>query len=267
MGEYRPIYGLQDPVVVTKGKPFTTHEQYVDYYRGVVETVQPDGPYQVLGWSMGGSIAYEMARAWEADGKPVSFVGLVDTRIHANGPLRGLSWPLRIMRSIVITADAAVAVHTQITNAFYILALRALKPKPDEKYGVITRVKRGWASFWLKTILRKSQFADTIAMDSELFDSNMPTVIETLLVLKSNGTTGKNYTPGPYGGRITLIRASERVRGEPEEPSPSYGWEKHSREVELHVVNGNHVQLFSEPTVHETAAVLRDALQRASQSN
>lgn len=113
-------------------------------------------------------------------------------------------------------------------------------------------------------MLRKSQFAHAIAEDSELFHSAMPSIIETLQVLRLNGKTGKQYTPGPYGGKITLIRASERIRGEPEEASRSYGWEEYADEVELHIVNGNHVQLFSEPTVHETAAVLRDALQRAS---
>jgi len=52
-----------------------------------------------------------------------------------------------------------------------------------------------------------------------------------------------------------------------EESSPTYGWEDYAGEVELHIVNGNHVQLFSEPTVHETAAVLRDALTRAAKPN
>ncbi len=264
MGHDRPIYGLQDPVVVTKEDPFTSIQQYVDYYRGVVESIQPEGPYQVLGWSMGGSVAYEMARAWSAAGKEVGFVGLVDTRIRPPAPTQTLSRFSQMLRSVVIVVDAAIAVHTQITNAFYILALRVAKNANGKNGGVLAKVKRRWASFWLRTILRKSQFAHAIAEDSELFHSAMPTVIETLQVLRSNGQTGKQYMPQPYDGKITLIRAGERVRGEPEEASPSYGWEDYAAEVELHVVNGNHVQLFSEPTVHETAAVLRDALKRAA---
>jgi amino acid adenylation domain-containing protein len=262
MGNDRPIYGLQDPVVVTKAEPFTSIEQYVDYYRSVVETVHPDGPYQVLGWSMGGSIAYEMARAWDAEGKDVGFVGLVDTRIHPVGTGQSYSPIGLIARSTVIILDATVSIRTQIANGFFILALRAAKSADHSSNGFYQRIKRKWASFWLRTVLRKSEFAKSIAEDAEIFHSAMPTVMETIQVLLKNGKTGKQYMPGEYGGKITLIRASERVRGEPEDASPSYGWDEFASEVEVHVVNGNHVQLFSEPTVHETAAVLRDALGR-----
>ena len=265
MGNDRPIYGLQDPVVVTKEEPFSTIEQYVEYYRGVVETVQPEGPYHVLGWSMGGSIAYELARAWDAEGKDVGLVGLVDTRIHPGGTAQSLSSIGLLARSTIIILDAAVALRTQIANGFFILALRAAKSAEHANNGFSQRVKRRWASFWLRTVLRKSEFAKSISEDADIFHSAMPTVMETIQVLRLNGKTGKEYVPGEYGGKITLIRASERVRGEPEEASPSYGWDEFANEVEVHVVNGNHVQLFNEPTVHETAAVLRDALGRVEE--
>jgi len=265
MGTDRPIYGLQDPVVVTKKEPFTTIEQYVDYYRGVVESIQPKGPYQVLGWSMGGSIAYEMARAWATAGQEVGFVGLVDTRIRPDAAAQSSTVIGKIARPIVIVVHAAISVHTQITNAFYILALRAAKSADVSGDGFSARAKRKWAAFWLRTVLRKSQFAKSIAEDSEIFHSAMPSVLETIQVLRLNGKTGKKYRPGPYDGKITLIRASERIHGEIEEPSESYGWEDYAAEVELHIVNGNHVQLFSEPTVHETAAVLHDALARVEE--
>jgi thioesterase domain-containing protein len=39
---------------------------------------QPDGPYLLLGWSFGGSLALAIASALESQGKTVAFLGLVD---------------------------------------------------------------------------------------------------------------------------------------------------------------------------------------------
>lgn len=43
-----------------------------------VQKIQPKGPYQLAGWSFGGTIAVEMARIFESKGEKVSFLGLLD---------------------------------------------------------------------------------------------------------------------------------------------------------------------------------------------
>ena len=49
-----------------------------DYVREIVRE-QPRGPYFLLGWSVGGKIAYEAARQLEAFGERVSLLAMVDT--------------------------------------------------------------------------------------------------------------------------------------------------------------------------------------------
>lgn len=50
--------------------------------RGYIEamrSVQPEGPYRVLGWSMGGLVAFEIACQLQAMGEEVDFLGMLDS--------------------------------------------------------------------------------------------------------------------------------------------------------------------------------------------
>ncbi|MGV9743685.1 amino acid adenylation domain-containing protein [Rhodococcus zopfii] len=71
-----PVYGLQavglDPV---PGSITELAARYVDRIR----TVQPDGPYHLLGWSAGGTIAHEMAVQLREAGQRVALLALLDT--------------------------------------------------------------------------------------------------------------------------------------------------------------------------------------------
>jgi thioesterase domain-containing protein len=40
---------------------------------------QPEGPYRLAGYSMGGAIVLEMAQQLKAKGREVSFLGIIDT--------------------------------------------------------------------------------------------------------------------------------------------------------------------------------------------
>jgi len=44
-----------------------------------IRSVQPKGPYHLLGWSLGGTIAHEMARQLENQGEQVKLLALMDT--------------------------------------------------------------------------------------------------------------------------------------------------------------------------------------------
>jgi thioesterase domain-containing protein len=252
---------------VTKQRPFDSLGEYIDYYLDVVKSVQPHGPYYVMGWSLGGTVAYEMARAWEAAGEDVAFVGLIDTRIHALQTQNSLGRFGKSLRSVVIILDATIGLWSMVTSGLFLMSLKMAQPTQDGRNGLWTGLKQRWAKFWLRTVLGKSALATTLTEDATLFQAATPTLVETLSVMRANEAIGKEFVPGPYGGKVTLIRASERVRAEPDEPSPTYGWERYAREVEVHYSPGNHVQLFSEPAVHETAAALKNAIARAEQSH
>jgi thioesterase domain-containing protein/acyl carrier protein len=56
-----------------------TIEDFAGAYIEKVKTLQPCGPYFIAGWSIGGTIAFEMVKQWEALGEKVGFLGLIDS--------------------------------------------------------------------------------------------------------------------------------------------------------------------------------------------
>ena len=60
--------------------PEAWHEMIADYSREIV-AAQPQGPYYLMGWSLGGTIALDIAATLESQGHTVSFLGLVDATI------------------------------------------------------------------------------------------------------------------------------------------------------------------------------------------
>jgi amino acid adenylation domain-containing protein len=57
LGPAQPVYGLQSP-----DPPLEDLRRMAARYLEALREVQPEGPYRLAGWSMGGVVAYEMAR-------------------------------------------------------------------------------------------------------------------------------------------------------------------------------------------------------------
>nr|WP_051161593.1 non-ribosomal peptide synthetase [Nocardia brevicatena] len=73
-----PIYGLQSPALSEDYLP----DALIDMARRYVteiRTVQPHGPYRLLGWSLGGVIAHAIATELQAAGEQVSLLVMLDS--------------------------------------------------------------------------------------------------------------------------------------------------------------------------------------------
>ncbi|KQS32325.1 non-ribosomal peptide synthetase [Pedobacter sp. Leaf194] len=75
----RPIYGLQPKGLNPEIEPLETIEEIAaDYIKEIIAN-NPSGPYLIMGYSSGGTIALEMSNQMAKMGKKVSFLGLLDT--------------------------------------------------------------------------------------------------------------------------------------------------------------------------------------------
>ncbi|WP_217997249.1 amino acid adenylation domain-containing protein [Gordonia paraffinivorans] len=81
----RPIYGLQDPHVVNGEPSATDVDELAERYVNEIRRVQPNGPYHILGWSIGGTIAFAMATRLQADGEQVAYLGVMDSMLLTTG--------------------------------------------------------------------------------------------------------------------------------------------------------------------------------------
>ncbi|MGH7865758.1 MAG: thioesterase domain-containing protein, partial [Candidatus Binataceae bacterium] len=82
----RPLYGLQ-PEPLDGAHPIRrTVEGLASHYLILIRAVQAAGPYLFAGYSLGGSIALEMAQQLRRAGETVSFLGIIDSAPNAPAP-------------------------------------------------------------------------------------------------------------------------------------------------------------------------------------
>lgn len=88
----QPIIGIQVPGIISdEGLPDSIEATAARYVREI-RRIQPHGPYHLLGWSLGGVIAHEMAVQLEQTGSPVAALVMLDS--HA-AVVDSTSTPLR----------------------------------------------------------------------------------------------------------------------------------------------------------------------------
>ncbi|MFD6392829.1 amino acid adenylation domain-containing protein [Nocardia sp. NPDC060259] len=80
----RPIIGLQMPQLTEPDKQTRTLDELARFYLAAVRRIQPQGPYHLLGYSLGGNLAHAMAAILEAEGEQVGYVGLLDSHPLSN---------------------------------------------------------------------------------------------------------------------------------------------------------------------------------------
>jgi amino acid adenylation domain-containing protein len=79
----RPIYGVQDPHVVAGETAASSITEMARRYVEEIRSIRGEGPYHLLGWSLGGVIAHEMAVILEAEGAEVGVVALMDAMVSS----------------------------------------------------------------------------------------------------------------------------------------------------------------------------------------
>ncbi len=84
MSHDQPVYGIDSrSLLLNPTRQYASFTEAAEYYVQAILRHQPEGPYYLLGWSMGGTIALIVAQILESRGHEVAFVGLLDTRINS----------------------------------------------------------------------------------------------------------------------------------------------------------------------------------------
>ncbi|SIR86501.1 non-ribosomal peptide synthase domain TIGR01720/amino acid adenylation domain-containing protein [Aquipseudomonas alcaligenes] len=74
----REVFGLQCRSFLDPSWRDASLAEMADAYLAALLQQQPQGPYHLVGWSLGGSLALELAARLEARGAEVAFLGLLD---------------------------------------------------------------------------------------------------------------------------------------------------------------------------------------------
>jgi thioesterase domain-containing protein len=206
----QPVYALEAPGYDGGGRPATSLPELSGRYTRALREARPHGAYCLLGWSMGGVVAYDMALRLTAAGVGVPLLILVDTAFPsalpppAPGPAR--------LRAFV-TDLLAVSGLQQAT----IDAVLAAPPEPASPAEAFDRLVTAG-------IVPDGIDADFLLARYRVFEAHL----DLLARYRISST---------FPGRITLLRAGE---SRPE----LMCWQRAAAEVETHVVPGDHYSIW-----------------------
>ena len=218
----RPVYALRSRGLAAAEAPAATVEEMAADYLRAVRDVQPAGPYRIGGWSMGGVVAFEMARRLEAAGEEVETLALIDAHIPA---LLGRALP----------GDERVLVRAFAADL-------GLPP------GELELVGDDGGGSYLRRVLGSAHAAGLLPADVDAARME-----QLYAVFRSNLAALHAYAPKPYGGAVLLLRAAEHDPAD----TDTAGWERVAAGgVELHLVPGSHFTLLREPHAAALAPLL-----------
>ncbi|HJR06705.1 MAG TPA: amino acid adenylation domain-containing protein, partial [Pyrinomonadaceae bacterium] len=232
LGIEQPFYGLQARGLDGRDEPFARLEDMAAYYVNAVRSVQTEGPYLLGGWSLGGVVAYEMARQLRELGQEIALLALLDSP----APVQALEELDDVKLLAGLASDLALPISEE--------DLRRLEP--DER---------------LLHLLEQAREQRLVPLDYDLAQAR-----RLLHVYQTNVRALSNYQPQPSAQRITLFRAIESAmdssnNGRHSGIDPTLGWAALSTHpVDVHEVSGDHISMITEPHVQSLAARLKRSL-------
>ena len=108
----RPIYGLQAKGTDGTAPPLARIEDMAQFHLDAIRNVQPRGPYALIGYSLGGVVACEIAQRLSASGEEVALLAMIDSYPHTE--------PLTLWKRIhLIAAQLRYRVSDLMRSAAY----------------------------------------------------------------------------------------------------------------------------------------------------
>lgn len=232
LGPEQPFYAFQTPQPGEGGK-LNTIENLAAHYLEYLPEIQPRGPYRLGGWSMGGVIAFEMARRLVDRGEEVELVALIDSFAPS-----GLREPENLSDQVLITS---------LIEDLEGLSGRSYGLSPDS----LRQATRDEA---LRVALDRMKSLDLAPRDFGLSE-----LCDLFEVYQANLMALMSYNPQRYSGRVTLFKARPSISEQ--EPDSTLGWSRLAAGgVEVHEMETNHYSIIAEPCVRSLAARLNEKL-------
>ena len=96
----RPFFGIQARGFMTERQPLRGVEAMAAYYVQIILGVQPVGPYDLGGYSLGGTLAYEVTRQLQELGEQVQTIVMIDSYAAVDSAVNPL-FEKRLMLGVV----------------------------------------------------------------------------------------------------------------------------------------------------------------------
>ena len=222
LGKDHPFYALQARGLDGNTIAQTTINEMATDYIHAVRHVQPEGPYCLGGWSLGGLIAFEMAHQLQLANEKVALLALFDSDIQTYHER-----PIDEMDDIEILIGLLANEFTVLNNEIHQLS------KADQR----------------KWFFKKMKDVNLLPEEIEMSQA------ETLLrVYKTSTKAMQTYHPPFFAGRVHLFISSEKQKSV--KNNLIQGWSAYTDDVITIPVTGDHQSIIHQPNVQIIAKKL-----------
>lgn len=207
------IYGMQAKGLDGVEEPFDRIEEMAQFFLDAIRELQPHGPYRLVGYSLGGLVALEMAQRLSKLGEKVALLAMLESYPHKSYLRRTQRWRLlaRLLRH-----HAATLVRLPPRAALsYVL-------NPADRMAHVSRDARQRArqrpplDVWFTPAILRMRDRAYLAL--------------------------RRYQPRYYPGKITFVRA-EVVTEFPRDPREV--WAGLAGDFEVATVPGDHLGIMN----------------------
>jgi len=236
MDDEQPVYGLQARGLNGIDEPLDVMEEIAANYITEIIAQNPTGPYALAGYSLGGTIAYEMAHQLIQMGKEVKMLAVFDTyakQTDAYDPFLKRTFS----RAWLI-----------VMKLLYSFVLFAQDPKRTFEYKSLILKRRLIRFFW-KVKGTEEKREGFFAYDNEIDEAS--------------ARAKHNYYQKPLDITVDLFRAKKKTFYMSD--FKYLGWREFAlKGVNVHDIPGEHNTIFAPPNDEKFAVVLQECLDRVS---
>jgi len=236
MDHDQPVFGLQARGLNGVDEPLDVMEDIAANYIAEIVAQNPEGPYALAGYSLGGTIAYEMARQMIVMGKDVKLLAVFDT--YAKQSDKFDPFVKKIFNRVSLL----------IMQFLYSFVLFANDPKRTIQYKSTVIKRRIIRLFW-KVKGTEEKREGFFAYDNEIDEAS--------------AKAKRNYYQKPLNIAVDLFRAKKKTFYMAD--FKYLGWRKFAlKGVNVHDIPGEHNTIFAPPHDKEFAVELQKCLDRVT---
>jgi amino acid adenylation domain-containing protein len=217
----RPLIGLQSPVLTRDVPPSDDIGLMAAEQIERIRTIQPQGPYLLVGWSFGGVLAYEIAARLRRAGQEVAMLVLIDAIPNAN-------------------PDESLGAERVELEAVKVLSHYAPALPPDavlDRPTVFAAIhEQGLLQHWS--------------------DERLHRMVE---LCASHIRLTTSYRPPAYDGPLVFLSATVHPEGL-ETATKVRLWQRTAARVVAHEIECSHTELMNPGPAREIAAILDSLL-------
>ncbi len=190
------IYGIQDPTI-DKTDKFNSMKEMCKNYVCALKKQQPNGPYALIGWCMGGMIAFEMARQLSDESTDDISVILIDTPADVSENALKKTWQQEYDAIKLSFNNNDNYIHQRVIEIMYRIDLMR-RYKPDYYTGNIHLI-----------------CAETVSKDADIVDSSQWKKLARQMTLHQSSGDHHSMLKKPHANKlaahiITLLNSSYR---------------------------------------------------------